>query len=312
MTLAALKREREQFGGEMEFLIISGLSGAGKSTVIKTVEDLGYYAVDNMPVTLIPSFAELYVKSSVQDRGKFERVALVTDIRAGQSFDALFASLDLIRAMNCEYRILFIESKPEIIIRRYKESRRRHPLQRDGEPLSEAIKREMALLAPVRDHADHILDTSILSPSALRTHLEGLLTGAARRRMVVTVMSFGFKYGLPLESDLIFDMRFLPNPYHIPELRPLSGLDEPVAEFVGRWPQTQDFLARLKDMIGSLLPQYAEEGKSVLVISIGCTGGRHRSVMTAKALYDDLRECGHYAVLTHRDIGRDPEREAEG
>ena len=296
----------------MEFLIISGLSGAGKSLVIKTVEDLGYYAVDNMPVTLIPAFAELYVKSSGQDRGPYERVALVTDIRAGQTFDALFASLSLIRAMNCDYRILFVESKPEIIIRRYKETRRRHPLQHDGEPLAEVIGRETALLAPVRDHADYIIDTSGLPSSALRTRLEGLLTGASRRKMVVTVLSFGFKYGLPLESDLVFDVRFLPNPYHIAELRALSGLDGPVAEFIGRWPQTQDFLARLKELAGFLMPQYAEEGKSGLVVAIGCTGGRHRSVMVANALYDDLRERGQYAVLTHRDIARDPAGAAEG
>jgi UPF0042 nucleotide-binding protein len=296
----------------MEFLIISGLSGAGKSMVIRTVEDIGYYAVDNMPVTLIPAFAELYVKSAAQDRGAYERVALVIDIRTGQTFDALFASLSLIRAMNCDYRILFVECKPDVIIRRYKETRRRHPLQKDGEPLAEAIAREAALLAPVRDSADKIIDTSQLSSGTLRTHLEGILTGAGRRPMVVTVMSFGFKYGLPLESDLVFDVRFLPNPFHIAELRALSGLDGPVAEFISRWPQTQEFLTRLKDMTGFLLPQYAEEGKSGLVIAVGCTGGRHRSVMTAKALYDDLRERGHVAVLTHRDITRDPARTAEG
>ncbi|MDR0292990.1 MAG: RNase adapter RapZ [Oscillospiraceae bacterium] len=290
----------------MEFLIVSGLSGAGKSAVIKIIEDMGYYAVDNMPVTLIPAFAELYVKSSGQDKGPYERVALVTDVRAGQNFDALFASLSLIRAMNCDYRILYIESNPDVIILRYKETRRRHPLQRDGETLRQAIDRETALLASVREQADYIIDTSGLSASALRTHLEGTLTGADRRPMVVTVMSFGFKYGLPPESDLVFDVRFLPNPFHIAELRTLSGMDEPVREFVNRWPQTQDFLARLKDLTGFLLPQYVEEGKSGLVVSIGCTGGRHRSVTVAKTLYDDLRERGYYTVLTHRDIARDP------
>lgn len=295
----------------MEFLIISGLSGAGKSAVIKIVEDLGYYAVDNMPVTLIPAFAELYVKSSGQDRGPYERVALVTDVRAGQSFDALFASLSLIRAMNCDYRILYIESKTEVIIRRYKETRRRHPLQQDGEPLQHAIEHEEKLLAPVREQADYVVDTSELSSAALRTHLAGLLTGSVRRPMVVTVMSFGFKYGLPLESDLVFDVRFLPNPYHIAELRSLSGMDEPVREFINRWPQTQDFLMRLKDMANFLLPQYIEEGKSGLVIAVGCTGGRHRSVMVARSLYDDLREKGYYVVLTHRDITRDPMKQME-
>jgi UPF0042 nucleotide-binding protein len=292
----------------MEFLIISGLSGAGKSMVLKTIEDFGYYAVDNMPVTLIPAFAELYLKSAVQDRAPFERVALVTDIRAGQTFDALFHSLGLIRAMNCDYRILYIESTPEVILRRYKETRRRHPLQRDGEPISEAMAREEALLVPVRESADFVVDTSKLSPSALQVYLEGLLTGAPRRPTLVTISSFGFKYGLPQESDLVFDVRFLPNPYHMPDLRAMSGLDGPVAEFIGRWPQAQEFLSKLKDIMGFLIPQYNDEGRSGLILSIGCTGGRHRSVMVAKELADDLRERGHPVVLTHRDIGRDPAR----
>ncbi|MCL2003743.1 MAG: RNase adapter RapZ [Oscillospiraceae bacterium] len=292
----------------MEFLIISGLSGAGKSMVLKTVEDLGYYAVDNMPVTLIPAFAELYAKSAALDRAPYERVALVTDVRAGQTFDALFHSLELIRAMNCDTRILYVESTPEVILRRYKETRRRHPLHQNGEPLVNAVEREEALLIPVRENADFVLDTSRLSPVALRNQLEGMLTGAARRPLMVTVVSFGFKYGLPMESDLVFDVRFLPNPYHMAELRALSGLDEPVKEFISRWPQTQDFLARLKEIMAFLLPQFTEEGRSGLVISVGCTGGRHRSVMVAKALSDDLRERGHQAVLSHRDILRDPAR----
>jgi UPF0042 nucleotide-binding protein len=295
----------------MEFLIISGLSGAGKSMVIKTVEDMGYYAVDNMPVTLIPAFAELYVKSAVQDRGAYERVALVTDIRAGQTFDALFHSLELIRAMNCETRILYIESSPKMILRRYKETRRRHPLQRDGESLLDAIEREEALLIRVKENADYIVDTSTYSPGAMRNHLEGLLTGAKRRPPVVTVSSFGFKYDLPPESDLVFDVRFLPNPFHIAELRALSGLEEDVAEFIKRWPQTQEFLSKLKDLVGFLVPQYTEEGRGAVNIAIGCTGGRHRSVMTAKCLADDLRERGYSVILTHRDIDRDPARSAE-
>jgi UPF0042 nucleotide-binding protein len=296
----------------VEFLIISGLSGAGKSMVLKTVEDLGYYAVDNMPVTLIPAFAELYVKSAAQDRSPYEHVALVTDIRAGQTFDALFHSLALIRAMNCDTRILYIESNPETILRRYKETRRRHPLHQDGEPLVDAIGREEALLTPVRENADFVIDTSSLSPVALRNRLEGLLTGAARRPLLVTVSSFGFKYGLPMESDLVFDVRFLPNPYHMAELRVLSGLDEPVRDFISRWPQTQDFLIKLKDLTAFLLPQYTEEGRGGLVVSVGCTGGRHRSVMIAKALADDLQERGHPVVLSHRDILRDPERARAG
>jgi UPF0042 nucleotide-binding protein len=213
--------------------------------------------------------------------------------------------------MNCDYRILYLESTPEVIIRRYKETRRRHPLQKDGEALLEAIVRETELLAPIRERADYVVDTSALSPGATRIRLEGLLTGAARSPMVVTVTSFGFKYGLYNESDLVFDVRFLPNPYHIPELRALSGLDGAVAEFIGRWSQTQEFLTKLKDLMGFLVPQYAEEGKSALVVAVGCTGGRHRSVVVAKELCDDIRSRGHYALLAHRDISRDPGRETE-
>ncbi|MDR1668377.1 MAG: RNase adapter RapZ [Oscillospiraceae bacterium] len=294
----------------MEFLIISGLSGAGKSAVIKDVEDMGYYAVDNMPVALIPAFADLYVRSSIRDRQPYERVALVTDVRAGQTFDALFESLELIRAINCEYKILFVESTPAAILLRYKETRRRHPLRQDGETLLQAIEREIALLAPVRERADFIIDTSDITHAQRREHLNGLFSAAGKRRLVVTVTSFGFKYGLPSESDLVFDVRFLPNPYHIAELRSFSGLDAPVQEFIDRWPQTQEFCSRLNDMIRFLLPLYQEEGKSGLAIAVGCTGGRHRSVRIAKALYDELSENGHYVVLTHRDIGRDPKRSA--
>ncbi|MDR1692854.1 MAG: RNase adapter RapZ [Oscillospiraceae bacterium] len=291
----------------MELLIISGLSGAGKSAVIKDVEDLGYYAVDNMPVALLPAFAELC--SSVPDRQSYERVALVTDVRAGQSFDALFKSLELIRAMNYDYKILFVESSPQSILLRYKETRRRHPLQQDGEPLLRAIARETELLASVRERADYIIDTSELTHAKRREQLTELLSGARKRRMVVTVTSFGFKYGLPPESDLVLDVRFLPNPYHIAELKPLSGLDDPVREFIDRWPQTQEFLVRIRGLLGFLLPRYREEGKSGLEIAIGCTGGRHRSVRIARAVYDDLSEKGYYVVLTHRDIARDPARE---
>ncbi len=294
----------------MEFLIVSGLSGAGKSAVIKDVEDMGYYAVDNMPVALIPAFADLYVRSSIRDRQPYERVALVTDVRAGQTFDALFESLELIRAMNCDYKILFVESNTQAILLRYKETRRRHPLRQDGETLQQAIEREKTLLSPVRESADYIIDTSDLTHAQRREYLNGLLAGSGKRRMVVTVTSFGFKYGLPTESDLVFDVRFLPNPYYIAELRPLTGLDDSVREFIDRWPETQEFCAKLTDLVHFLLPRYQEEGKSSLSIAVGCTGGRHRSVRIARALYDDLSKKGCYVVLTHRDIARDSVREA--
>lgn len=276
--------------------------------VAKLFEDMGYYCVDNMPVELIPAFAELYMAAQSQGQNRHERVALVTDVRAGQSFDALFQSLRLIKAMNCEYKILFLESKPETIIRRYKETRRRHPLAIDGESLEQTVSREFELLRPVREQADYIVDTSTFSTSELRGHISALFSGKDRRPMIVSLVSFGFKYGIPMESDLVFDVRFMPNPYHIPELRALSGIDEQVREFVLKWPQTQDFLRRLKGMVDFLLPQYFEEGKTSLVLSIGCTGGRHRSVTIARHLFDDLQDKGYHAVLTHRDISRDTPR----
>ena len=290
----------------MDFLIVSGLSGAGKSHVAHVLEDLGYYCVDNMPMELLPPFAEMCLSSLHRGAGPFEKVALVTDIRAGQSFEALFSSLTLIRAMNCEYRILFVEARPEAIIRRYKETRRRHPLT-DGqpdEPLERTVAREHELLEPVRAKADWIVDTTGLNGAELRAHIADLLALSTAGSLHAGVISFGFKYGLPQEADLLFDVRFLPNPYHILELRALSGLDEAVCEFVLKWPQTQDFLKRLTDMMDFLLPQYMAEGKSTLVIAVGCTGGRHRSVTVARYLHDYLLRGAHRSTISHRDVGR--------
>lgn len=288
----------------MEFVIISGLSGAGKSLVSTIFEDMGFMCVDNMPVELMPAFAELCLAAQGKNP-QYERVALVTDIRAGQRFEELVPSLELLRAMNCEHKILFIEARFDAIVMRYKETRRRHPLAQDGEPLKDTLERESKLLDPIKSRADFIIDTTSLSTTALRSHLESLFSETARRPMVITVMSFGYKYGLPQEADLAFDVRFLPNPYHIADLRSLSGLDEPVRAFVLKWQQTQDFMAKLWDMTEFLLPQYFDEGKTSLVIAIGCTGGRHRSVTVARSLYESLCDKGYYAVLTHRDVDKD-------
>ena len=283
----------------MDFLIVSGLSGAGKSQVAKTLEDLGFYCVDNMPVELIPSFAEI----SSASQGRFGRIALVTDIRIGQNFDILFQSLDLISAMNCTYKIAFVEARTDVIVRRYKESRRRHPLERDG--IERAVELEHELLAPVRSKADYIIDTSALSTGALRQHLIKIfLPSGAKHPMSVTVCSFGFKHGIPQEADLVFDVRFLPNPFHIPELRPLSGLDQPVRDFVMKFPQTAEFLQKLNDMLDYLLPQYFDEGKTGLFVGIGCTGGRHRSVALSEAVGAHLLQTDVVYSVSHRDVKR--------
>lgn len=288
----------------MEFLIISGLSGAGKTMVVRQVEDMGYYAVDNMPADLFPAFAELCAGAR-EPAGRYSRVVLTTDIRAGQDFSSLFAALKRLEQMGYEYKIIFIEKKTEAILRRYKETRRRHPLARDSESLEQALRREQELLAPLREKADYIIDTTTLSPPALRSHICRLLTGGAQNPMIVSIFSFGYKYGIPSEADMVLDVRFLPNPFNETELRPLSGLDEPVRDYVWKCPQSKEFIRKLEDMIGFLLPLYIDEGRASLVIAVGCTGGRHRSVTIARALQEFLLDREYTAVLSHRDIGRD-------
>ena len=281
----------------MQFVIISGMSGAGKSKAASDLEDLGFYCVDNMPAEMIPQFAQLCLAT----KGRYEKVALVTDVRASMTFDAL-QKLD---EMHLQYSIYYIEASTEVIIKRYKETRRLHPLMKDGSTLADAIGRERELLAPVRNRASAIIDTSILSTGKLRGILIDLVAGGMREHsMDVRVVSFGFKYGLPLEADLVFDVRFLPNPYYIPELKHQTGLDEPVRNFVFKYQQTLDFTAKVEDLLSFLLPNYLDEGKTDLVIAVGCTGGKHRSVCIAKELYEFVSKKGYAATLSHRDMGR--------
>ncbi|MEG1878403.1 MAG: RNase adapter RapZ [Pseudoflavonifractor sp.] len=285
----------------MEFVIISGLSGAGKSKAASSMEDMGFYVVDNIPPALIPKFAELCMAGP----GKYERVALVTDVRGGQTFEGLFAALDVLKTMGCPYKILFMEAAPERIIQRYKETRRIHPLAHEERSLSQAVAQEKAMLDPVRRRAEFIIDTTALTPAQLRREVLRLFgDGKNANAMSVNVISFGFKHGIPLEADLVFDVRFLPNPYYIAELREQTGLDEGVRSFIFDYQQTRDFMSHLEDMIGFLLPRYVEEGKTMLVIAIGCTGGQHRSVALTKALADFIRQKGYNASESHRDMGR--------
>jgi UPF0042 nucleotide-binding protein len=238
----------------MRFLIVTGQSGAGKSRTASTLEDLGYYCVDNLPSELIEQFARVCLATT----GRFERVALVSDVRGGQNFDGLLSSLDALDAMGCKYSIVYVEADTEAIIKRYKETRRSHPLSKDGTPLEEAVEKEKQLLARVRAKADFIIDTTYLSTSHLRSELIRLFEDEPQRAMVVNILSFGFKYGLPLESDLVFDVRFLPNPYYIAELRPKTGLTPEVHDFVFSYKQTQDYLQKLEDLLAFSLPQYFE------------------------------------------------------
>jgi len=292
----------------MEFVIISGISGAGKSRAAAILEDLNFYCVDNLPAVLIPRFAELCLAT----RGQYERVALVTDVRGGQdSFEQLFSALDEMRAMGCPYKILFIDASVETLVRRYKETRRRHPLDPDGRGLEEAVRREKKLLMPVRDRANFTVDTSGLTLGRLKRKLFQLFVPAqdSENPIHVNVVAFGFKYGISMDSDLVFDVRYLPNPFYLEELRELSGKDAPVRDFVFSHQQAQEFMRHLENMVAFLLPMYIEEGKPSLTISIGCTGGRHRSVAIAQALAEFIGEKGYQVEIVCRDLEKvSPER----
>ena len=283
----------------MDFLIITGLSGAGKSRAADVLEDLDYYCVDNLPVALMPKFAELCIATG----GRYEKVALVTDVRAKNGFDELLKTLDQLKDMNCACRILYMDADVPTIVKRYKETRRPHPLAKRGGSIEEAVYQEIDLLAPIRERADFIVNSSNLTLEQLQSRLFELIapTGA-KRQLEVTVEAFGFKHGIPLDADLVFDVRFLPNPYYLEELRPLTGLDRPVAQYVFDSNDARSFMTKVEDLLDFLLPLYVEEGKLSLLIAVGCTGGRHRSVAIAAALTEYLKAKGINAENVNRDI----------
>ena len=285
----------------MEFLIITGLSGAGKTRAADVLEDLDYYCVDNLPVALMTRFAELCLDT----RGRYEKVALVTDIRDREGFGELPNTIEELRKMECDVRILYMDADVQTLVRRYKESRRPHPLAEKGMTTEEAVAKEEELLAPIKRSADYVVNSSSMTLGVLQNRLFALFAGEGRKReLAVTVMSFGFKHGIPLDADLVFDARFLPNPFYVETLRTMSGLDRPVAEFVFSHQQTRTFLEKLEEMIAFLLPYYIEEGKVALTIAIGCTGGRHRSVALASALHKHLVANNVSSVNINRDIDK--------
>ena len=285
----------------MEILIISGLSGAGKSRAASFLEDMGFYIVDNMPAAMILKFAEFCAGGSQ----RYDKVALVYDVRTSNSPTELFDVLDTLKHSGvCS--LLFLEAEPETIIKRYKETRRRHPLMKQADSLEKAVLEEKDMMAPLRQRADYIIDTTHLSTAQLRGELlRNFGSGAAEKEgMTVSVTSFGFKHGLPMEADLVFDVRFMPNPYYIQELREKTGLDRAVSNYVFSFQQTHDYMAKLRDLLAFTLPLYAEEGKTELVIAIGCTGGHHRSVAVTHALAADIRDLGYRVRENHRDMNR--------
>ena len=286
----------------MEILVISGLSGAGKSSAASCLEDIGYYTVDNMPAAIIPKFAEF----SAESDGRYDRVALVNDIRGGvDSFHELLEVIDRLREGGTVCRLLYLEADTQSIIKRYKETRRRHPLMESGATIEDAVKRETELLRPLRERADFVIDTTQLSAAKLRGELYRLFAEKGQQsRMSINVVSFGYKYGVPLEADLVFDVRFMPNPYYVPELKGKTGLDEPVRDYVMNAVVTEEFWAKLTPVVDFLLPQYRQEGRTELVVAVGCTGGRHRSVSIARAVTEYLNKLGYAAYENHRDITR--------
>ncbi len=286
----------------MEFLVITGLSGAGKSRAAKYLEDMGYYTVDNMPAERIDSFAGFCMARG----GRFDRVAMVSDIRGGsEGFPSLLRTVERLREKGVDCRLLFLGADTETIIRRYKETRRMHPLMRRGDTIEDAARREEELLRPLREHADFVIDTTQMPSSKLRSELYSLFGDhTGQTALTVSVVSFGYKHGIPVEADLVFDVRFMPNPFYVPELREQTGLDEPVRDYVFSFAQTVEFLDKLEEMFKFLLPRYSEEGKTMLVVAIGCTGGRHRSVAIARELAERIARLGYPTTENHRDMTR--------
>ncbi|MFB1082338.1 RNase adapter RapZ [Jeotgalibacillus sp. JSM ZJ347] len=282
---------------DMELVIITGMSGAGKTVAIQSFEDLGFFCVDNLPPTLLPKFLELMKESG----DKMNRVAVVMDLRGREFFDSLFQALDQFdHEERLKPRILFLEADDQALVRRYKETRRSHPLAPAGLPM-EGIKQERLLLADLKGRAQTIYNTSSLKPRELREKILHEFSVNKQSLFTVNVMSFGFKHGLPIDADLVFDVRFLPNPHYIDHMRPQTGLDEEVSEYVMKWNETKKFLEKTIDLLQFMLPHYKREGKSQLVIAIGCTGGQHRSV----ALTEEIARAfakDYHTQITHRDI----------
>ena len=286
----------------MKFVILTGMSGAGKSTAIKMMEDIGFYCVDNLPIPLLEKFVELTTLQSAE----LQKVAVGIDIRSGQSFDELHGVLDHMKDNGVEYEILFLDAEDSVLVKRYKETRRNHPLA-GGERVDKGIEEERKRLAFLKERADYIIDTSQLLTRELKAELDKIfIQNQDYKNLFITILSFGFKYGIPADADLVFDVRFLPNPYYVDELRPLTGLDDRVFNYVMDCDIARTFADKLEDMVNFLIPNYVKEGKTNLVIAIGCTGGKHRSVTLARELYSRLSGNTKYGFrLEHRDAQKD-------
>ena len=292
MTRPARKRDARQL------VILTGLSGSGKGSILNTFEDLGFYCVDNLPVSLIPKFSELYDEG----RGEMQRAALLVDAREPELVDKL---PEIYRELASDHpaTLVFIEASDEALIRRFSETRRPHPLGHDVS-IADGVRAERRRMAPIRRLADVIIDTTKFNVHELRHFIIDRFEKPGRRQLLISVVSLGLRYGIPSDADLVFDVRFLPNPHFVPRLRPFSGKDARVARYIRSYPQTGEFLRRTNGLLGYLIPHYIQEGKSYLTIALGCTGGRHRSVALAEAIRRDLQRKGYAAKVVHRDLDK--------
>lgn len=285
----------------MEFIIITGMSGAGKTSALHVLEDVGYYAVDNIPASLLPTLYSLCSSSSDES---MKRVAVVVDVRGTDNYEEMNRQLEDFKERRSDVRLLFIDAKTDVIIMRYKETRRKHPLAerlKDGS-VADAVDFEKALLVPLKKLADYMIDTTYMTNRQLRERVTSIFVQNPSKTLTLTFMSFGFKYGIPLEADLIIDVRCLPNPFYIPELKTLTGMNREVRDYVLSSPDTAEFIRRTLSLLDFSVPLYLKEGKSELVVGIGCTGGKHRSVTVAGQLEEHFYKLGYHCVLQHRDM----------
>lgn len=285
----------------MNFLIVTGLSGAGKSMAVNALEDIGFFCIDNIPIALLPRIVDF----ALQGENQLSRVAVVMDVRGVRNSDQLEQALADLDAKKTDYEILFLDASNDTIQRRYKETRRQHPIAvTDHVPIQEAIERERRLLRPLRSRAKYVIDTSLLSAAQNKERICGLFLDKGKSPMALTIVSFGFKYGLPQEADLVLDVRCLPNPFYVPELKNLTGMDQAVVDYVMAAPESRELLRRYENMLEYALPLYVKEGKSQLMIAVGCTGGKHRSITFARKIGEFCQKLGYDPSVQHRDAKR--------
>ncbi len=292
---------REGAGQRMKLLVVTGLSGAGKSMAVNALEDIGFFCIDNIPAGLMPRLIDF----ALQGENQLNRVAVVLDVRGLRTVQDVDNALAALDEKKVDYEILFLDASDDAIRRRYKETRRQHPLTiSEGLPVQEAIARERQVLDPLRERAKYIIDTSMLSTAQNRERVCSLFLNKGQTGMSLMVVSFGFKYGIPQEADLVFDVRCLPNPFYVPELKNLTGLDQAVVDYVMKAPESQEFLRRIENFLEYALPLYVKEGKSQLMIAVGCTGGKHRSITFARKIGEYCQKLGYAPSVQHRDAKR--------